>query len=341
MRAPIYSIELNGKQLADALSPYLSSLTLTESREDDADTVRLALDDSKGKLALPKRGEVLRVSFGWSDSGLVDKGTFTITEVQHSGAPDVLTIQARSASMTKEMVERKEKSWHGTTLGAIVKTIAAAHGLKAAVTASLASVAIPHIDQTNEGDMSFLRRLSKRYDATMTVKDGNLLFTAIGKGTASGKEIPFLFIRRYRGDRHSYHVSERENYNGVRAQYRGTGRKKHLSVTVGGENSKGMKVLPEIYPTKEQAMAAAQAEFNRTQRSQATFDYELAFGVPDAIPERAVFVEGFKPEIDEQAWLIRSAEHELGDGGFTTRLMMEQADDPTTQKHRENFQRPK
>jgi phage protein D len=341
MKTPVYSITLDGKELAGALSPYLSSLSLSESREDDADTVRLTLDDSKGKLALPSRGQVLRVSFGWSDIGLVDKGTFTVTEVEHRGAPDVLTIQARSASMTKAMVERKEKSWHATTLGAIITTIANAHGLKPAVSASLAAVTIPHIDQTNEGDMSFLRRLSKRHDATMTVKDGNLIFTAIGKGTASGKEIPFLFIQRVDGDSHSYHVSERENYNGVRAQYKGSGRKKHMSVIVGGENSTGMKVLPEIYPNEAAARAAATAEFNRTQRSQATFDYTLAAGVPDAIPERPVFVEGFKPEINKQAWLIRSAHHELSESGYTTQLMMEQADDPTTQKHRENFQRPK
>jgi len=32
---------------------------------------------------------------------VIDKGSFTVDEVEHAGAPDVLTIRARSASMTK------------------------------------------------------------------------------------------------------------------------------------------------------------------------------------------------------------------------------------------------
>jgi phage protein D len=339
MRKPIYSILLNGKELAGALSPYLSALSLSESREDEADTVHIVLDDSKGKLALPARGGVLSVAIGWADTGLVDKGTFTITEVEHSGAPDVLTIQARSASMTKEMVERIEKSWHATTLGAIVKSLAAKHGLKPAVTPSLDSIAIPHIDQTHESDMGFLTRLSKRYDATMTVKDGNLLFKAIGDGkTASGKALPTAEITRADGDSHHYHVSERENYVSVRAQYRGTGKKKHLSVIVGGDGTHSVKVLPEIYPTKEEATAAAQAELNRTQRSQATLEYTLALARPDLMPESPVYVSGFnKPDIDDMQWVARKVHHEMGDAGFTTKIDLEQSEDPVTNRHRERF----
>ncbi|MFP3581692.1 hypothetical protein SB659_19220, partial [Arthrobacter sp. SIMBA_036] len=91
------------------------SLSIDESRSDEADSLTLVLDDSDGKLAIPKRGEVVRASIGWADTGLVDKGSFTINEVEHAGAPDTITIQARSASMTNAMSERKEKSWHGET----------------------------------------------------------------------------------------------------------------------------------------------------------------------------------------------------------------------------------
>lgn len=337
---PVYRITLGGKDLTDSIEPRLISLSLDESRSDEADTLMLALDDADGKLAIPKRGEVLRVAFGWAATGIVDKGSFTINEVEHAGAPDVLTVQARSASMTKGMGERRERSWHGETIGSIVRRIAAAHNLKAAIADALARIAIAHIDQTHESDMSFLTRLAKRYDAVMNVKDAHLLFMPVGRGTSvSGKPFAAVELARREGDRHRYHVSERENYAGVRAHYHATGRAKRKSVVVGGENSSNMKVLPETYPTEAEARAAATAELNRTQRSQATMSYWLALGRPDLYPEVPIYLNGFKPDIDAESWLVKRARHEIGDGGYTTELELETRDDPTSDRHRGNFRK--
>lgn len=337
---PIYQITLNGKDLTGKIEPRLVSLSLDESRSDDADTLTLVLDDSDGKLAIPKRGEVVRVSFGWADTGLVDKGSFTINEVEHGGSPDTLTIQARSASMTKNMSERREKSWHGETIGAIVRKIAGTHGLKPAIAEALAKIAISHIDQTHESDMSFLTRLAKRYDAVMNVKDSHLLFMPIGHGTSvSGKPLALIELTRKSGDQHHYHVSERENYAGVRAFYHVTGRAKRKSVVVGGENNHSIKVLPETYPTEAEAGAAATAELNRTQRSQATMSYTLALGRPDLYPEVPVYLNGFKPDIDNESWLAKKVKHSIADGGYTTALELETRDDPTTNRHRTHFRK--
>jgi phage protein D len=273
---PEYQITLDGRDLTSKIAPRLVSLSLSESRSDEADQLDITLDDADGLLAIPPRGAVLRVAFGWSDTGIVEKGSFTVDETEHAGAPDTLTIRARSASLTKELGERIERSWHGETIGAIVRKIAGKHGLKPAIADALSKITIAHIDQTHESDMSFLTRLAKRYDAVMNVKDTNLLFMPIGHGTtAKGTKLESIELTRASGDSHRYHVAERENYAGVRAHYHATGRAKRKSVVVGGENNHNMKVLPETYATEADAMAAATAEFNRTKRSQATMDYTL------------------------------------------------------------------
>jgi hypothetical protein len=41
------------------------------------------------------------------------------------------------------------------------------------------------------------------------------------------------------------------------------------------------------------------------------------------MPQSAVTVTGFKPQTDGTAWLVKTVEHSLGDGGFTTSLEME------------------
>ena len=285
---------------------------------------------------------MLEVSIGWLGSPLTSKGKFTVNEVEHSGAPDIITIRARSASMTKGMGERKEKSWHGQTIAAIVRAIAGTYQLKPAVGDTLGKIAIPHIDQTNESDMAFLTRLAKRYDAVMTVKNGSLLFMPIGEGrTSSGKQLQVLAIARSDGDQHRYHVAERENYAGVKARWHSGGKAQTKDEIVGGESEKNLKVLPEIYPTQAEAKAAAEAEWKRTQRSQATMDYTLAEGRAEIFPELPVTVSGFKPEIDETPWLVKRVRHSIADGGFTSSLELEVRDDPTTDRHRSHFRHSK
>jgi uncharacterized protein len=335
-----YRITLDGRDLSRAIAPSLISLTLDETRGGESDMLDLVLDDSRNTFAIPKRGANIRVSIGWVGQTLVDKGTFTVDEVEHSGAPDILTIRARSSSMTGAMHERREQSWHRQTIGAIVRTIAGRHSLKAAVGAALASVLIDHIDQTHESDMSFLTRLAKRYDAVMNVKDLNLLFMPVGTGkTVSGRTLDALTITRASGDQHRYHIAQRESYTAVRAHWHSNGRAKRKSVVVGGENNHNVKVLPEDYATEAEARSAAEAEYARTQRSQATLDYTLALGLPEAFPELPVTVSGFKPEIDETPWLVRRAKHVVGEDGFTTALELEVRDDPVTDRHRGHFRR--
>ncbi len=41
----------------------------------------------------------LRVFLGWQATGLVDKGTFIVDEVEYGGLPDQITLRARSADM--------------------------------------------------------------------------------------------------------------------------------------------------------------------------------------------------------------------------------------------------
>jgi uncharacterized protein len=337
---PDFRVTLNGRDLTSSIEPRLQSLSISECRAEEADMLDMVLNDSDGRLDIPKRGAVLSVSIGWADTGLVNKGTFTVDEVEHSGAPDIITVRARSASMTKSMGERQEKSWHDQTLGSIVRTIAGKHRLRPVITPALASIAIAHIDQTHESDMSFLTRLAKRYDAVMNVKEGNLLFMPIGQGrTFSGQPFKVLNITRKSGDQHRYHIAERENYEGVRAYYHSSGKAKREDVVVGGEDNKNIKVLPETYPTEAEARAAATAEFNRVQRGQATMNYTLALGIPEIFPELPVNVSGFKPEIDATAWLVKKVTHSLADAGLTTSLELEMRDDPTTDRHRSHFRK--
>ncbi len=337
---PAYQLLLGKQNLTANLSTRLHSLNLTLCREKEADQLDIALNDHDGLLEIPKRGVSLSVALGWQESGLIQQGSFTVDEVEVSGVPDIITLRARSASMTGLMNERREKSWHRVSLENIVRTMAARYQLTPKVDQAFKAVTIDHIDQTHESDLSFLTRLAHRYDAVMTVKEQYLLFIPIGAArTVSGGNLPSIVLARQDIEQYRYHVAQRESYAGVRAYWHHFGMAQRQSVIVGGENRYNLKVLPEQYASQAQAQAAATAEWQRIQRSQATLSMTLALGRPDCFPEMPVRLTGFKPEIDQTAWLIARVSHTLAEQGYTTTLECEVKDDPASAHHRRQLRR--
>ncbi|WP_368981992.1 phage late control D family protein [Enterobacter asburiae] len=361
--APAFMLKLDNDDITQDFSDRLISLTMTDNRGFEADQLDIELDDTDGQIALPPRGATLTLWLGWQGSALIKKGTFTVDEIEHRGAPDTLTIRGRSADFRGTLNSRREQSWHDTTLGQIVETIAARNKLTASVADMLKAVAVPHIDQSQESDAVFLSRLADRNGAAVSVKAGKLLFLKAGSGkTASGKPIPQMTLERGDGDRHQFAIADREAYTGVTAKWLHTKdpkpqkqkvklkrkpKEKHLralqhpKATKAPANAKAKKEqearegeymageadnvleLTTIYATQAQAMRAAQAKWDKLQRGVAEFSISLAIGRADLFPETPVAVKGFKRVIDDQAWIISRVVHNLNSNGYTTGLELE------------------
>lgn len=86
---------------------------------------------------------------------------------------------------------------------------------------------------------------------------------------------------------------------------------------------KKIKTLRHLYATEHGAASGARAAFKRLKRGAAKFEITLAVGRPDITPETPVRVSGFKPEIDNQAWLIVEVAHSIDSGGYTCRVQLE------------------
>jgi hypothetical protein len=320
---PDFKLVVGGIDISAKIHDRLESLTLTDNRGLEADELDLVLDDHDNALTLPKRGAVIQLSLGWADSALINKGTFTVDEVEHSGSPDKLTIKARSADFNDNIHAKKATSYHAKTLGEIVATIAKVHKLTPKVSKELASINIAHIDQTDESDLNLLSRLAKDYDAIVTVKSGYLMLFKAGKATTvSGKPIPPVTITREDGDQHRYTIVERESgYTGVKAYWINKKGAKRQEVIIGKADK--LKVIRKTYKSEAEAKYAAQAELKRSQRNAATFSLTLALGRPDITPETPAKLNGWKPEIDNHKWLVIKATHSLSGSGLTTGLDLE------------------
>lgn len=351
---PQWKVVIDGVDITHKIKPRLMSLTLTDNRGFDADQVELQLDDSDGLLTMPRRGATLRVWIGWKGAPLIDKGSFTVDELEHAGAPDTLTITGRSVDFRESLNVKKERSFHGKKLSEIIDTLAKNNGLFSVISTSLKDEVIDHIDQTNESDAAFLVRLAKMFDTIPTVKDGRLLFVRAGLAlTATGKAMPPVVITRSSGDQHRFSVADRDAYTGVVAYWHDKKkaekkkvklkRRKRKTVTttepevvdtttpkavvkqnellIGSDEN--VKHLRYIYATQKYAERAAKTAWQRLQRGVAEFSITLAMGRPELITELPITVKGFKPQIDEGSWLSTKVIHNINDNGYTSQLELE------------------
>ncbi len=356
---PLWRITLAGEDITQRIQPRLMELTLTDNRGMEADQLDLTLDDSDGMLDIPPRGARIHLSLGWSDTGLIDKGSYTVDEVEHSGAPDQLMIRARSADLRDGITTKKERSWHQTTVGAIVRKIAAENGYAPAISPDLENEAVAHLDQTGESDANLLTRLAELFDAITTVKAGRLLFFKIGRATTlSGLAIEPVFITREDGDQHRFSVADRDTYDAVKACYHDikAGKKGEVTITVKEwqedklndkqkaqkkekqkitHSASNIKTLRHTYANLANATRGARSALEKLKRGAAGFNLTLARGRPEIFPERPANVSGWKPAIDAADWLIAKVSHRLTPSGLTTALELELRLDETEEEQTE------
>ncbi len=345
---PDYSISVDGIDKTGGIKKRLMSLTLTDNRGFEADQLDIEFDDADGKVELPRRGAKIAVSLGWKGAALIDKGTFTVDEIEHSGAPDKLTVRARSADFRETLNIRRDQSYHKTTIGGIIKTVAERNKLAPTLNKTMSDLTIDHIDQTNESDGNFITRLAKQYGAIAAVKNGNLLFIRQGQSkTASGKPIPAMTIIRSLGDGHQFSMADRGAYTGVVANWLNTRttekpvvkvkRKRKRKATTAAKpkepeekqgeyligTDENVLILRTTYASKNNAQRAAKSNWERLQRGAAKFSIQLAKGRADLYPEVPIKVTGFKKQIDEADWTLVTVTHSVSDSGFTTALELE------------------
>ncbi|MGW8201921.1 contractile injection system protein, VgrG/Pvc8 family [Sphingomonas bisphenolicum] len=321
-------LTLDGVDLADKINPRMLEITLTEKRGGEADELSISLQNADGRLAMPDPGKIIALALGWEQGddvpvGLVDKGRFTVDEVEASGPPDRIAIRARSADFSGSYRQRRTKAWKDTTLGAVLADIAARHGITAQVHPDLAGKAIVALDQAGKSDMALVKDLGSRYDAVATWKDRRLIFMPVGSTTtATGTAIPSLTLTRQDGWSWSFTRAQRDENDGVEAEWHDQAagrRKKHAT---GGKNPKRLK---RVYATEADAKQAAEAEAKKRARGSYRFEYDLAIADCRIQPNRRVTLSGWNSKIDAVRWLVETVETTHDSRGIRQKLTLESA----------------
>lgn len=332
-RIPAYQLTADNQPLDALINSRIIDLSVTDNRSGEADELSLSLSDHDGLLELPRRGVILTCKLGFTDTGLVDMGRFVVDEAEFAGTPDIITIKARSADFRSSIKSGNRQSYHRQTLGQIGQTIASRNSLKLIITSDLSSIALEHIDQTDESDLNLLTRLARANGAELAIKQGSLLIFKAGQArSASGQPLPPVTLSRSDGDQFRYSEADRDSdYTGVSAYYQDTGKATRQRVTAGSPEVRGggndpntkTRVLKQTFASQAEAQRAAEAAMSNTSRQQATFSINTAYGRPDISSESPVQLQGFKPQIDRLNWIVAKAVHSYGSNGLTSAIDLE------------------
>jgi hypothetical protein len=199
---PAFKIIRNGDDVSEKISPRVLSIEVVDSVDENTDSMRIVLDsaiDGEKKLEVPRPGDRLEIYLGYGKALERIGNAFVIDEVHISGPPLQVEVTGSSTPFTADnsissgtMATRRSQSYSNTTLGALLKTLAARNKLKSMCDEELAGTAIDHIDQVDESDINLLLRIVRRCGGVLKPMDGALVIVQEGSGkTAGGEDVAY------------------------------------------------------------------------------------------------------------------------------------------------------
>ncbi|MDM5178530.1 contractile injection system protein, VgrG/Pvc8 family [Massilia sp. DJPM01] len=334
---PTYQVLANSTDITAVIESRFLSLSLTDETGITSDMLEIKLSDydPAAPIQKPPKGAELEVFLGY-DGVNARMGMFCVDEIEYSGWPGEMTVRARGAIFDKtpkgkaNLQSQKTRSWAaGTTLGAMVTKIAKEHGMEGAVSASLKSVALPYVAQQDESDLNLLVRLGKKYDVIVKPANGRLILAKRGESKSVGGQVLTVINVTPASGITSFHVMEtaRDSSGTVIAYYHKMKQSKRHEVKVG--NGEPVTRLKQYQPTKEMAIALAQAELAKRDRQKSVLSLTLP-GRPAFGAEGKLITSGFREGVDNE-WVITRVTHSLTkDGGYSCSI---EAELPTDSRH--------
>ncbi|KZL19709.1 MULTISPECIES: contractile injection system protein, VgrG/Pvc8 family [unclassified Pseudovibrio] len=324
-------VSINGKDVTGFLQNLLSdksASTLIDIQVDDeaggkSDKVTLKLVRDH-QIALPPKGAQIIVSLPNAAGLLMPMGIYYSDAPQTFGSKQgghLMTLCGTAADMGGSLKEKRTQSYDSTTLKKVVEVIAGRHSLEPVVSKSLASISVPHKDQTNVSDMHFLTEWAKELGAIFKVAHDKLMF--VEKGTtkkASGAQIPPLQPLATQIISYEWSGAQRTEYKTVKAAYHDQDQATRLYAEAGSEEP--VHTLCKTFASKAEAQKAADAALKDGIAGAQTARVTIV-GDASARAEGAILLPPVQPEL-AGAWSIRRVTHSVRKGvGYTSKLDLE------------------
>jgi len=321
---PAFRIEGETLSVSGDMDSRLVSLTVTDEPGLSSDEVAVVLDNRGHHFAVPEKGVRLKVSLGYTGA-LIYQGLFIVHHVETRGPNLQLRFRAGAADLTKELKVKRSAAYVDMTIGEIVSEVAARHDLEPAVSPEISGLPASEypyeqVDQTNENDLHFLRRLAVTHGCVFKPHDGRLIFFPEGdEKSVSGKALPAIEITQSEVTSWGATAPDRTRYKSTSATYVDPVTMERQEVT-SGDGAPVFRIT-ELQTSQEVAQRAVDAKLIALQRS----DRRLTFRMPGRAELRAEAPVKFisSDALASGDWIVQRAVHELSNAGFTSAVELE------------------
>lgn len=295
-------VKLSGTRSAE-LETALTSWTITDESGDSADRASLTFDADNLDFVPPSGSE-----YGITVNGEA-RGKFQVSAIEEMLHPAKIIVQLSPAKFNVKdptgFREPRKKTFPVATIADVVTAVMQPHGYKVRVDPELANVATPHLNQNEETDAAFIRRLAKKFDAVAKPVNGLYIFGKKGNiTTLSGGKKRSISITPKTLIKNSGKVKYPSNVRkkGVKASYRETDSGANGEAVVGVEP---FQFIKEVFTTEAEAIERAEAKLQELNRNGQTFTGTVE-GDSGYFAESVLTLDGFKSPRVGGKWSVDS-----------------------------------
>jgi uncharacterized protein len=235
---PKFRLLANDSDITSLLNLESSRIEFTDESGDVSDEISLVFE---GAFKRPKYEDELKLWIGTKENGLFYCGLFLVqTSKYKDGAKKQIEVRATAADFSKGLKVKRSQTYENISITKVCELIAKRNELQ--IKSDFDDIFISHLEQTNESDLHFLKRISKDYNALFSIKNNSLVFLKKIKEGQKADSLPrFSLIVDDLIDI-SIESSNKTSYNSCKAIWRDTKDNTQKSVIVGdGEPTKIIK----------------------------------------------------------------------------------------------------
>ena len=321
----VFMVTVAGTNITTTLMPVLISLTVSDKVGTHSDTASLDIDDSDGRIVLPRIGAPVIVALGWEGEGVRVVFTGTVDEVRSSGSRGsgrTLSISAKGMDTTSKPKEGQQRHFDDSTVADILSAAGKTAGVnQVEVDPSLASITRKYFEMRDESFIHMGERLAREIGGNFRIQGTRAIMSKRG-GTYTS-----AVVAAWGRNLHGWDISPalgRTQYSKLRARWYDAQKagwqetEEGTSLAVDARHDHRYAKPDEDEATQQSASDRATSERDAGEGS-VTIEGDTA-----AIPDGLCIVIGARPGVDGP-YRIESVTHSYSrGGGFVTELSLKQ-----------------
>ena len=322
MRRAIFEVLIAGTNITTALAPILTQLSISDSAGTHSDTASLELDDSGGKVLLPKPQAPVVISLGWFGSGLREVFRGTVDEVRSSGSRGggrTLSISAKGVDTTGKAKEGQQRHFDEKSVSQILKEAGAPAGItEIEVDPALAGIVFPYLDMRDESFLHLGQRIARQIGAGFRIQGKRAILAK-----RAGGYTPTV-VASWGANLHSWDVTPavgRGRFTETRARSYDMKKAREVisKASTGTTLADAILSRRELLADEDTAQRAADGDAAEA-KEKAGAGTVVIEGTTDAVPDGLCVLSGARPGVDG-TYRIKTVTHSINrGGGWTTSI---------------------